>query len=86
MTISHEDIDDRLRRGEARFTSIEHKLDQVLAEMGTIRADVCETRELVEVWTAAKTFGKFVKWAAGLTTGLAGLWIVLKASAAAVVR
>ncbi len=55
-------------------------------EIVALKGKVDETREIVQAWEAAKATGKFVKWLAGLGSGLAGLWIIAKAAGASFLK
>lgn len=48
-------------------------------EIHDVKTSVNETKEIVEAWEAVKLGGRFVKWLAGLGSGIAGLWIMAKA-------
>ena len=55
--VSHEDIDERLARGEGRFREIEDKLDNLIegvakltATVEPIRDDISTIKELVRRW------------------------------------
>ena len=79
--VSHEAIMEELRRGAARFVSIEKQLADIADAVKPIprmQADIAETRELVEAWGAVKLAGKFVKWASGLLGGIAVVWAAIK--------
>lgn len=77
---SHADIMDQLSKGSERFSRLETLLATVIekvelipqmqADIAAAKADITETRELVEAWTAIKTAGKFVKWAGGVIGAL----------------
>ena len=54
--------------------------------IGDLQTKVDATKELVEAWQAVKTGGKFVKWVAGVGSGIAGAWIVMKALGSAMVK
>lgn len=86
---SHQDIQDRLESGNARFTKLEQKLDEItelLKILPELQKDVAATKEIVEVWNKGKStaqafiaFGRFVKWIAGILTAIAAIFLVVKA-------
>lgn len=79
--ITHEDLNDRLGRGEARFTVIEGKLDAIASALDTLpdmARKIDETRDIVEAWHAVKTGGKFLKWLGGIAVAIAAIWAILK--------
>jgi len=84
MTITHEQLAERLDRGDRRFQAIEKKLaclDERTAGLPQMQADVAATRELVEALSAVKTVARFIKWSASLVAALAALWAIVRASA-----
>lgn len=65
MTATHEDIMDRLKRGEDRFAHIEAQQAAILdalKPLESVREDVAATKEIVEAWSAVKTAGNFLRW------------------------
>lgn len=84
MTITHEQLAERLDRGDRRFQAIETKLASLEEQTGCLpqmQADVAATRELVEALSAVKTVARFIKWSASLAAALAALWAIVRASA-----
>lgn len=66
----------RLDAGSERFVEIKQTLDQIAEAVKPIpqmQADIAATKEIVEAWGAIKTFGKFIKWSAGIVVGLAAI-------------
>jgi predicted nucleic acid-binding protein len=64
----------RLDAGSERFVEIDKKLDEIveaLKPLPQMQADIAATKDIVEAWSAIKTIGKFVKWAAGLIAAMA---------------
>lgn len=55
-----------------KVTELSHKITE-------LEEQVSEMKEIVQAWEAMKTGGKFVKWLAGIGSGIAGLWILAKA-------
>lgn len=87
--VSHEDIMLRLDQGNRRFLEIETQLrgisDSLLC-LPAMRADIMQTRDIVEAWVAVKLMGKFVKWAAGIIAALVAIAVAVKAGIAHVVK
>lgn len=90
MTVSHEDIDNRLERGEGRFTAIEKKLDELIGAVTTltetvepIRDDISTIKEMTGGWKAIGIAGRFVKWAGGVAAAIVAVLVVIKAGAKA---
>lgn len=86
--VSHEDINDRLSHGEARFTTIDAKLTEItrlLEPLPEMQKDIAATKEIVEAWGAVKSVGKFVKWIGGIATAILAAWVILKAGVKALV-
>lgn len=84
MTITHEQLAERLDRGDMRFQAIEKELadlKQAVAPIPEMRKDVAATREIVEALSAVKTVARFIKWSASLVAALAALWAIVRASA-----
>lgn len=81
MTVTHEDMDDRLEAGEARFKTIEKKLDSLITSVGEVKKEVIKTREVVEAFETVKNLAKFLKWASTAAAGILALWVFLKAMA-----
>lgn len=55
--------------------------DEVIAlkkMVSVVQQDVSATKELVEAWAAVKTVGRFIKWASGIATGFAALWLLAR--------
>lgn len=89
--ISHEDIADRLERGEARFSCIEGKLNDIsegikhLSEtVEPLRDDVSTIKEMASGWKALNTIGHFFSWIGKLGAGVALIYaaaaVALKAA------
>jgi len=73
---THKDINNRLRRGEMRFSHIEDKLDLLLAAVSLIpqmQADIAKTKELVEFADTVAHGAKYLKWLAGVAAALLAL-------------
>lgn len=50
------------------MSRMEQKIDALIASVDALKAEVAETREIVEAWKSVKLWGEFVKWAAGIIT------------------
>lgn len=91
-----EEVAARLARGEERFRTIEGKLDRLLdavacipdmqSDLADVKEDAAKTKEIVELWAAAKVAGRAVKWLAGLATSIAALWAFAKAAGFSLLR
>lgn len=55
------------------------EMQAVKREIHDVKTSVNESKEILEAWEAVKLGGRFVKWLAGLGSGIAGLWILAKA-------
>lgn len=80
--VSHEDIVERLERGDNRFRCIEEKMDAILNSLEGIRSEVGATKEIVEAWGAVKTAGKFIKWLGGVVAAAIAILVAAKAGIA----
>lgn len=89
--VSHEDIDERLARGEGRFREIEDKLDNLIegvakltATVEPIRDDISTIKEMTGGWKAIGQIGRFFKWVSGVGAGVAivaaAIVVVVKAA------
>lgn len=84
MTVTHEQLAERLDRGDMRFQAIEKRLAALEDQTGCLpkmQQDVSATREIVEALSAVKTVARFIKWSASLAAALAALWAIVRASA-----
>lgn len=54
-------------------------LPRIQQDIGALKVQVTETREVVEAWTTAKTLGRFAKWAIGITASAIALFSAIKA-------
>lgn len=80
---NHNDIMQQLEAGSRRFSLIDEKLTvlldrveaipQIQHDLATAKADIAETKEIVEAWMAVKTFGRFLKWLPGVLAGILAL-------------
>lgn len=87
MSATHDDIMDRLGRGDDRFRRIEEQQAAILAALEPlkgVREDVAATKEIVEAWAAVKTMGKFIKWAGGLILVVSGVLVAMKSGLATI--
>ena len=76
------ELEERLRKGDARFESMEGQLKAIAAAVSGVpemQADVAATREIVEAWNTAKNLGRFLKWIGPILAAIAGAYIWLKA-------
>lgn len=81
MSVTHEDLNQRMNDGEVRFQTVEKKLDALITSVGEVKKEVIKTREVVEAFEAVKNMAKFIKWASTLAAGLLAIWVFLKAMA-----
>lgn len=91
-----DDTDDRLDRGEKRFDGMDKKIDEILKalkvlpemqqDIAATKNDVAQTKDIVEAWSAVKTMGKFLKWAAGIIAACSAIIIAAKVGAAHLLR
>lgn len=82
--VSHEDLADRLDKGDGQFVSINEKLEAIataLEPLPQMQRDIAKTREIVETYETIKNLAKFVKWASGAVAGVLAIWVFLKAMA-----
>ena len=87
--VSHEDIDNRLEKDEGRLSDIDSKLSEIaelLKPLPEMQKDIAATKELVELWCAAKTAGRAIKWLAGFLSSIAALWVITKSLGASLLR
>lgn len=85
---THKDINDRLRRGEMRFSHIDDKLDLLLAAVSPIpqmQADIAKTKELVEFADTVAHGAKYLKWLAGVAAALLALGAFIKHGIAGII-
>lgn len=54
------------------------RLDDLCERMAVVEKGVCDTRDVVDAWTAAKTSMRFIKWVGGLLGVLATLYFAVK--------
>lgn len=54
------------------------QLDHLAERVAKVELRVCETKDVVAAWTAAKTSMRFIKWAVGLAGAIVGLFFALK--------
>lgn len=71
--VSHEDLADRLDRGDDKFAAIEQRLQAIEEKQD-------RTNELLEAWVAVKGTGSFIIWLGKVFGGWA---VILTALAAA---
>ena len=90
--VTHEDLNDRLVKGDARFCIIETKLDDLIGivtklteTVEPIRNDISTIKEITGGWKALGTLGQFAKWAGGIAAALGAIWIVMKAATKALI-
>lgn len=81
MTVTHEDLSQHINNSEARFNTIEKKLDSLITSVGEVKKEVIKTREVVEAFETVKNLAKFLKWASTAAAGILALWVFLKAMA-----
>lgn len=71
----------RLDEGERRFRAIEQTLIEIakaVEPLPEIKKSIDATKEIVELWDAAKTGGKVLKWFAGVFTALGLIYAASK--------
>lgn len=71
------------------LTAVATMTDEVTAlkrRVEDLSEKVKRTNDIVDAWQAVKTGGKFVTWIAGVGSGLAGVWLMVKAFGAAVMK
>ena len=80
--MTHFDAEELIKQ----LTSLDHKLDVFAADMrhelGVIKDEVSETRDIVKAWEAIKTGGKFLTWFGALLAAIGVIGITLKSSLA----
>lgn len=81
MSVTHEDLNQRMNDGEVRFQTVEKKLDTLIGAVGEVKKEVVKTREVVEAFETMNSLAKFVKWANTAVAGLLAIWVFLKAMA-----
>lgn len=93
--VSHEDIADRLDRGDTKFAAIEVALGQIREEQQAIRSEQQRAadeqaraadeqkkiREIVEAWVAVKGAGNFIIWWGKVVAGATVILATLLAMA-----
>ena len=91
--VTHEQLAERLDKGDRRFGAIEEKLDALIesvdkltATVEPIKDDISVIKEMTSGWRAVGTIGKFAKWVGSIATALAAIWLILKVSARALVQ
>ena len=85
---THKEIDDRLKRGEMRFSLIEEKLDLLLEAVKPIpqmQVDLGRTKELVEIADTVSHGAKYLKWLAGVAAALLALGAFIKHGIASII-
>ena len=81
MSVTHEDLNQRMNDGEVRFQTVEKKLDTLIGAVGEVKKEVVKTREVVEAFETMNSLAKFVKWTNTAVAGLLAIWVFLKAMA-----
>lgn len=61
-----------------RIGAMEKKLDDLIRAVDNLTTEVAETKEIVELWAAAKTAGRVIRWLAGIASSIAALWVITK--------
>lgn len=79
-------IQARLDKGDERFRMIDEKLDKLIASVDALKTDVAETKEIVEAWSAVKTWGRFIKWTGGIVAAFVAIGVAVKVGVAAAIR
>ncbi|OJY65521.1 MAG: hypothetical protein BGP16_12920 [Sphingobium sp. 66-54] len=62
----------------ATQTEQSEKFDHLSERVAKVEQGVCDTRDVVAAWTAAKTSMRFIKWVVGLAGAVVGLFFALK--------
>jgi hypothetical protein len=86
---THADLAAQLAEGGRRFAMIEKRLTEIadkLEPLPQMQADIAATKDIVEAWSAFKTFGKFIKWLSGLVVACGALWAAIKFMAMGAIR
>ena len=71
------ETDARLKRGETHFQEIFEaitRIEEAVKPIPQMQADIRDTKEIVEAWTAVKTMGKFLKWFSGILAAAGIKW------------
>lgn len=68
----------RIETAVAPIPAIQVELAETKAEVSATKAETRKTKEIVEAWTAVKTMGKFIKWAAGIVAAAAVVFAAIK--------
>lgn len=84
--MSDEARDRQLQKLLSAVAALTDEVSELKREVAALKDKVNETRDIVEAWQAVKTGGRFVKWVAGVGSGVAGAWLVLKAFGAALLK
>ena len=80
--VSHEDIADRLDRGDGKFVLIEARLSAIEQAQTLSLEEQKRTREILEAWVAAKGAGEFIIWAGKVLGG----WMVIIAALLSILK
>ena len=70
----------QLAKQVSAVAALTDEVQAIKRELREVRTTVDETKDLVQLWDAAKVAGRVVKWLAGFMSGLAGLWLLVKAA------
>jgi uncharacterized protein YlxW (UPF0749 family) len=74
----HEALRQQVERMDEKLDELLTVVRQLGHDVEQLSADVAETKELVAAWKAAKAWGTFVKWIAGLLAALFAVWAAWK--------
>ena len=82
-------IDSQLKAGAKRFAAQDRVLksiDASLACLPKLQSDMAQIRPVIEGLAAARTMGKFLKWAAGVVVAITAIAVAIKTGAAHVFK
>lgn len=76
------DTTEQMRKLLSAVATMTDEVQALKREVSSLRTAVDETKEIVEIWGAAKVAGRVVKWMVGFASGIAGLWVLAKTAGA----
>lgn len=71
--------DSQIAKMLATQATLINEVSAMKDEIKKLHAEVLTIKEMSDAWRAVKTTGQFFKWLAGVGTGLAGVWLFMKA-------
>lgn len=80
------DTEPQMRKLLSAVATMTDQMSGMSREIAGLKQEVAEMKEIVAAWEAVKTGGKFVKWLAGVASGIAGMWLIAKAVGASMLK